>query len=112
MNARLSKLGPWFLAALLVLITFLAYQPAWHGGFLWDDDAYLTNNPLLVVPDGWRKIWFSLAAPSQYFPLVYSSFRLELPLWGSHPTGYHIVNLTLHTANALLVWRLLARLRI
>jgi len=88
------------------------YQPAWNGGFIWDDDAYVTNNELLTAPDGLRRIWFSLDSPSQYFPLVYSTFRIEHALWGLNPTGYHWVNLLLHVANALLVWRLLARLRV
>src|SRR5437868_7348443 len=100
------------LGLLLAVTTIFAYQPVWHGGFIWDDDAYVTNNELLTAPDGLRRIWFSLDSPSQYFPLVYSTFRIEHALWGLNPTGYHWVNLLLHVANALLVWRLLARLRV
>ena len=29
----------WLLGALLVVATFIAYQPAWRAGFIWDDDA-------------------------------------------------------------------------
>jgi len=93
-------------------VTLLAYQPAWHGGFLWDDDAYIINNELLTAPHGWQRIWFSLDSPSQYFPLTYSTFRVEHALWGLNTTGYHWVNLLLHVANALLVWAVLTRLRI
>src|SRR6266576_2666134 len=100
------------LALLLAVTTIFAYQPVWHGGFIWDDDAYITNNELLTAPDGLRRIWFSLDSPSQYFPLVYSTFRIEHALWGLNPTGYHWVNLLLHVANALLVWRVLARLNV
>ena len=97
---------------LLATVTILAYRPAWHGGFLWDDDAYVANNELLTAPDGLRRIWFSFDSPSQYFPLVYTTFRIERALWGLNPAGYHVVNVLLHVANALLVWRLLARLRV
>src|SRR6266403_2760539 len=100
------------LALLLAVTTILAYQPAWHGGFIWDDDAYITNNELLTAPDGLRRIWFSLDSPSQYFPLVYTVFRFEHSWWGLNPTGYHVVNILLHIANALLLWGLLARLRV
>jgi protein O-mannosyl-transferase len=97
-------------AVVLVAVTILAYRPAWHGGFLWDDDAYVINNELLTAPHGWLRIWFSLDSPSQYFPLTYSTFRIEHALWGLNTTGYHWVNLLLHVANALLVWAVLARL--
>src|SRR5438874_958865 len=108
-NCRLRLL---FLALLLGVATILAYRPAWNGGFLWDDDAYITNNELLAAPDGLRRIWFSLDSPSQYFPLTYTSFRIERALWGLSPWGYHWTNILLHVANALLVWRLLVHLKL
>jgi tetratricopeptide (TPR) repeat protein len=101
----------WLFGLFLAAITLIAYGPAWHAGFIWDDDAYLTQNPLLTAPDGLRRIWFSLDLPSQYFPLTYTTFYVERALWGFNPAGYHLVNLLLHAANALLVWRVLARLR-
>src|SRR5258705_10010340 len=99
-------------AVVLAAVTILAYRAAWHGGFLWDDDDYIINNELLTAPDGWQRIWFSLDSPSQYFPFTYSTFRIEHALWGLNATGYHWVNLLLHVANALLVWAVLARLRV
>ena len=97
---------------LLAAVTILVYRPAWNGGFLWDDDEYVINNDLLTASDGLRRIWFSLDSPSQYFPLTYSTFRIEHALWGLNTTGYHWVNLLLHVANAMLVWRLLACLKV
>src|SRR6476619_1147037 len=97
-------------AVVLATVTILAYRPDWHGGFLWDDDAYIINNTLLTAPDGWQRIWFSLDSPSQYFPFTYTTFRIEHALWGLNTTGYHWVNLLLHVGSALLVWAVLARL--
>lgn len=108
----LSRKRIWLFALVLVLATIFAYRPAWNGGFVWDDDFYVTKNSLLTAPDGLRRIWFSLESPSQYFPLTYTSFRIERMLWGLKPTGYHWVNVLLHTANALLLWRLLVELRV
>lgn len=102
----------WLWGLCLVAATVLSYQSAWQAGYVWDDDVYVTANKLLTVPDGLRRIWFSLDSPSQYFPLVYTSFRIEYALWGLNPAGYHWVNILLHSANALLVWRLLERLRV
>jgi len=98
------------LALALVLATVAVYVPAMNGGFVWDDDDYVTNNPLLIAPDGLRRIWFSFDSPSQYFPLTYTSFRIERSLWALRPRGYHVTNVLLHAANALLVWLLLRRL--
>ncbi len=107
----LSSRGRAFIfAVVLAAVTIFVYRPAWHGGFLWDDDAYIINNELLTAPHGWQRIWFSLDSPSQYFPLTYSTFRIEHTLWGLNTTGYHWVNLLLHVGNALLVWAVLARL--
>src|SRR6185369_15213101 len=61
---------------------------------------------------GVRRIRISHESPSQYFPLTYTSFRIERMLWGLKPTGYHWVNILLHTANALLLWRLLTGFRL
>lgn len=99
-------------AVVLAAVTIFAYRPAWHGGFLWDDDDYIINNELLTAPDGWQRIWFSLDSPSQYFPFTYSTFRIEHALWGLNTTGYHWVNLLLHVGSALLVWAVLARLKV
>jgi len=99
-------------AAALAAWTFFAYSPAWHGGFIWDDDRYVTHNYLLIAPDGLRRIWFSLDAPSQYFPLAYTVLRIERSLWDLNPVGYHCVNIVLHLGNALLVWCILARLKV
>ena len=103
---------PVWQGGLIVLLVFLAYLPALRGGFIWDDDEYVTNNPLLTAPDGLRRIWFSMDSPSQYFPLTYTVFRIERSLWGLNPTGYHGVNILLHAINALLVWLLLKRLSV
>jgi tetratricopeptide (TPR) repeat protein len=102
----------WLFGLFLVLATLIAYGPALPAGFVWDDDLNLTENPLLTAPDGLRRIWFTLESPVQYFPLTFTTFYMERGLWGLNPAGYHLVNLLLHAANALLVWRVLTRLRV
>jgi hypothetical protein len=66
----------WLLGLLLVAGTILAYQPVWHAGFIWDDDRHVTQNRMLFEADGLKQIWFSPDSP-QYYPLVFTSFRLE-----------------------------------
>jgi len=89
--------------------TIVAYLPALRGGFIWDDDAYVTKNAMLTAPDGLRQIWFSAHRQSQYFPLTYTTLRFERGLWGLNPQGYHAVNVLFHALNALVLWLLLRR---
>jgi tetratricopeptide (TPR) repeat protein len=109
---RLARLPAWLVAVLLVLATVLAYQPVWHAGFIWDDDALLTANPL--VQTGWhglRDIW-SGTKYHDFVPLTLTTFWVEWHLWADDPLGYHLVNVALHALSAVLLWRVLKRLSI
>lgn len=100
------------LAAALVALTVAAYLPVVRNGFIWDDDAYVTQNETLRAADGLGRIWFELGAIPQYYPLVHTGFRLEHRLWGDAALGYHLVNVALHALCALGLWRVLALLRV
>jgi tetratricopeptide (TPR) repeat protein len=98
--------------AAIVILTLLAYMPVLvDGGFIWDDDDYITRNPLLHDLDGLGRLWIP-GKTHQYYPVVFTTFWVEYQLWGLDPTGYHLVNVLLHIANALLVWRIMRLLRI
>jgi Flp pilus assembly protein TadD len=101
----------WLPALLLMLMTILAYQPVWHAGFIWDDDVYVTGNPMLHSIRGLAQIWCDPTATAQYYPLVHTSFWMEYHLWGLNPLGYHVVNVLLHILAAILLWRVLVRLQ-
>jgi tetratricopeptide (TPR) repeat protein len=100
------------MGALFVALMLVVYWPAVRGSFIWDDDAYVTDNPLLTAPDGWQRIWFSAHSQSQFFPLAFTTLRLEHALWGLNPLGYHLVNVLLHAANVMLVWVVLRKLAV
>jgi protein O-mannosyl-transferase len=103
---------PWLLALVLAVVTFIAYQPVWRTGFIWDDDCYVTDNTSLRTADGLWKIWAKPGTTIQYYPLAFTSFWLEYHLWGLRPFGYHLVNVLLHALSALLLWRVLRKLEI
>ena len=98
--------------ALILVLLFVAYYPALQGGFVWDDDLYVTANPMLGAPDWLRQIWFSGHHQSQYFPLTFTTLRYEYWLWGKEPMAYHLVNVLFHSANVLLLWTVLRRLAV
>lgn len=102
----LRRVGP---LLLILLAGWWVYQPALSGGWLWDDQIDLVQNPLMRDPAGWWKIWL---APTgwHFFPLKSTVQWLQWQLWEHHTTGYHVTNLVLHLVAALLLWRVLARL--
>jgi tetratricopeptide (TPR) repeat protein len=99
------------LAALLCGAVLLGYLPALHGGFIWDDNVLLAENPMIRAADGLYRFWFTTEA-YDYWPLTSSTFWLEWRLWGAEPTGYHATNIALHAIEALLLWAVLRKLRI
>ncbi len=104
---------PAWQGGLIVLLVFLAYLPALHGGFVWDDDAWTTNlSALFQDPSGLRSIWLRPTALQQYYPLSGTTFWLDYQLWEFWTTPYHVENVLLHALAALLFWRLLLRLRV
>jgi hypothetical protein len=72
----------WLLGAALVAMTLLVYRPTLHGGFVWDDDDYVTKNLALRSLGGLERIWLVPAAAVQYYPLVFTSFLGEVPSLG------------------------------
>src|ERR1051325_4051259 len=77
------------LALLLVAMTLIAYWPAMHGGFLWDDNDHLSENKTLRSLQGLNEIWFTPGATCQYYPLTFTGFWMGYQLWGLNPFGYH-----------------------
>ncbi len=106
-----SSKRDWFFCLILAVVTMLAYQPAWHGGLLWDDDTNMTT-PELRSLDGLKRIWFVPRTTQQYYPLLYSSYWFQQRLFGDSTAGYHLVNLLLHIGCAVLVLKILRFLRI
>lgn len=93
----------------IVLAGAWVYAPCLKAGWLWDDDLEVYRNGALRSPGGWWEAWVHPQG-MDYFPLKGTLQWVEWHLWGAHPAGYHAVNVLLHIAGALLVWRLLALL--
>ena len=98
----------------LCLLVAVSYLPAVWAGFVWDDGT-ITDSSEVATLSGLWDIWFSpgsIGTEAHYWPVVYTTFWLEHKLWGFAPAGYHIVNVLLHMANTLLLFRLLAHLHV
>ncbi|MGB7566241.1 MAG: tetratricopeptide repeat protein [Chitinivibrionales bacterium] len=99
----------WVFAIALFTVTLAAYQPAWNGKPIWDDDRHITRPELRSV-GGLVQIWTNPKATAQYYPLAHTVFWLEYHLWGNSTLGYHLLNILLHLVSALLIVKLFRRL--
>jgi len=97
--------------AVLVVVTAIAYYPAFTNGITnWDDDSYITNNPTLkeISSENTKKI-FSEYYMGNYHPLTMLSLSLDYQIGGEDADGeihawiYHLSNILLHILNTLLV---------
>jgi Flp pilus assembly protein TadD len=109
--AAAQRRSDWLFCLILAVITLMAYQPAWHGQLLWDDDN-TTTRPELRSLDGLKRIWIQPMATAQYYPLLFTSYWIQQRLLGESTTGYHFVNLLLHIGCVVLVLKILRFLRI
>lgn len=100
------------LLILLGIAVVVAYVPAIQGGFIWDDDAYVQENPVLRTDAGLATIWTEPTSIPQWYPLVHTTFWVEYRLWGLNPMGYHITNVLLHVACMVLLYFVLRRLEV
>ena len=110
--ARRSTIFKGIQAGILAAMVLMAYLPSTQHSFIWDDDYYITHNMTLAGFSGLKRIWLEPGATPQYYPLVFTSFWLEYHLFGLNPAVFHFTNILLHAANAVLVWLILARLRL
>jgi tetratricopeptide (TPR) repeat protein len=92
----------------LVALTLAVFLRAVSLGFTyWDDNHYVTENPLLLEPL-WRSVAsaFSEFHICNYHPLTLLSYRAEHALAGLDPWLYHLDNVLLHAAAAVLAYHL------
>jgi tetratricopeptide (TPR) repeat protein len=100
----------WAWGLALVVAVIVAYLPVWRAGFIWDDETILTRNPCIVGSLGLKELWTTQAA--DICPFTLTTFWAEHKLWGLAPLPYHVVNVFLQAACAVLLWRVLLRMEV
>src|SRR5213594_3701021 len=103
--------GSWLVPALIAVVTFATFLPALHNQFVnWDDDKNFLENPHYRGL-GWTQLsWMWTTHLGHYIPLTWMTFGLDYLLWGMNPLGYHLTNLLLHAANAVVFFFITRRL--
>ncbi|MGP8271620.1 MAG: tetratricopeptide repeat protein [Terracidiphilus sp.] len=104
---------PWQIAAVcvvLAVVTVVAYRGVRGNDFLRvDDDYYILENRnvqqgLTIESIEWA---FTSYYAGNWHPLTWISHMVDWSLYGKNPAGYHVTNLCLHAANAILLFLLL-----
>ncbi len=93
---------------LIALLGLVAYSNTFDTSFQWDENEFIFENPI-VKDIAYFLEPSSAAGLNQYYALKgryvgYLTFALNYKMHGSDVTGYHIVNVTIHILNALLVY--------
>ena len=113
MERIINKKNIFLIYIVLVLVTFIAYEPLRHNNFVdYDDDIYVTNNP--TVQSGLNLIsliWaFSRPHIANWHPLTLLSHMMDCQLFGLNPFWHHLTSLFFHIANTLLLFWILNKM--
>ncbi len=102
----------WLLPVLIFALTVVTFYPALQNQFLsWDDNANFLDNPRYRGL-GWSQLKWMFGATywGHYQPLSWVTLALDYLIWGMDPFGYHLTNLVLHAANAVVFYFVCVRL--
>src|SRR5213083_525509 len=101
----------WLAPLLVALFTLAAFLPALQNQFVdWDDAANFLDNPHYRGL-GWTHLrWMWTTHLGHYIPLTWMTLGLDYLLWGMNPLGYHLTNLLLHAANAVVFFFVVRRI--
>jgi len=105
----------WRTGALLIglgALTVVAFLPALDGQFLnWDDEKNLVTNEGYRGL-GWSNLrWmFTTTLMGHWIPLTWLTLGANYVIGGMAPWGYHLGNLLLHAANAVVFYAVAGRL--
>jgi tetratricopeptide (TPR) repeat protein len=97
----------------LVAITFAVFgQTLGHGFVNYDDPAYVSENPRIHEGLNWSSItWaFTHIHSNNWHPLTTMSHMLDWQLFGAKAGAHHLIDLLLHSANAVLLFILLQQM--
>jgi protein O-mannosyl-transferase len=91
--------------AAIALITYFVFSPSLDDGFTnWDDNFYVTQNPLVINNSVPVATIFETPVDLNYHPITVLSLALNYQSGKLDPSGYHLENLILHLLNTILVF--------
>ncbi len=107
----------------IAVATYIAYEPAYTGDFIWDDDTSVYFNKVVTDGEnGLSRIWFT-RDDYDFWPMTKTMFWIQFHKFGfggdpanpgdyGNSGGYHKTNVVLHVIASIMVYFCLVRLRI
>lgn len=94
-------------------LTAMVYWPAVHADwFVMDDYVFFFGNSDLLDANGLRAIWLEPWNQPHYYPVLLTFFWIVAAAFGIEPMPFHVAGIVLQFLNGILVWRILATLRV
>jgi tetratricopeptide (TPR) repeat protein len=112
MLRRLLEARHALMIGILLATVFLAFGHSLWQDFAPIDDTLLVRENLAIRGLRWANIVyiFTHYDPEIYIPVTFLSFQINYVLGGLDPFGFHLGNLLIHGANAVLVGAIVSRL--
>ncbi len=104
-----------FRISALCFLVFVAYSNSFESGLVFDNAAIIGHDPRIRAATAetaglifTKEYWYPSTSSGLYRPLTTLSYLWNYSVLGdgTHPAGYHLVNLALHDANVVLVYAL------
>ena len=104
----------WLRVVALVIAAVVVHAPALQGERIWDDTYLTRDNPFIKSPllilEAFRHYLFLDSFSAHYRPVQNITYLVDYFFWNTDTYGFHLANISLHAANAVLLYFLLRHL--
>jgi Flp pilus assembly protein TadD len=104
----------WLRVAALAIAAIVVHAPALQGERIWDDNFLTRDNPFIKSPllilETFRHYLFPESFSAHYRPVQNISYILDYFLCNTDTWGFHLTNVLLHAASAVLLYFLFREL--
>jgi len=112
-ESALSRLlaSPGRTALVIFAVAFVVYANSIAGGFVWDDQDLIVNNPSMgklgakgIAGLFSAGFWTDYESASYYRPLVAATYQIQYRIFNGNPAGFHFVNVVWNALVCVLVF--------
>lgn len=101
------------IGVLIVALCIVVHIRGLANGFVnYDDGRFITDNAVVQEGITWHGLGWAFTTNTEVYPipLAWLTHMLDCQIYGLRPWGHHLTSILIHTANALLLFLILARM--